>query len=618
MTGFTAMSYYSPPLVLLLGMATLIGVLGIGIAGQKLLQLSLPSPWQQVIGVLLGIQVLSLAVQLVAMVGFASRVILISLWLIVVIGGTFACWRWLGPLKPDNYKLPQGLALLPLSIAIISLGINLLVALAPATKIDELHYHLLLPSRIVSDGALQFYRQPWEGAVYPQMLFQIATTPLHALNFPDAGNIFSWGLSLVLVWFAWYLIIPHARTSAWAYIWLATLVIGMYPVVWHVTSGAHAFGDLGTGAAIIALLRRKQLAQQNQLSAIAFIFSLGILSSVASKVSFLPLGIVLLSWSIFFILQQALNWRSFCQSLLYLLIPWLIFYLPILIWTWWQSGSAFGPMLSGTMGASIYDLKTIKEQLYWSRLANRYPLQEVIKTTLVRYSPLLFWGIISSFSSKSLPKIDRYFIIALLLLQSLLIVQLLPYDVRFLGGIIPGLAILWAMSCPPQVQKKYTNSQGKIFLIVIVLLLPWLGLQLYYGGQFVPVTLGLKNTEDFYTKYVAFYQDYQQLNQLLPNEAAILPQGVRINSVYAPRDIYLNHEDIPPQLPVFLFQVNQELSNVPQGYELGTLVYENKQAVVNTYRTPGSTPQVGTLQVAQLIHQSNSPLQPHFRGKQGD
>jgi hypothetical protein len=77
-----------------------------------------------------------------------------------------------------------------------------LLAAAPSTKHDELYDHMLLPSRIVVDGALHFYLQPWLSATLQQMEYQMAATPLYAMGYPDASNVVSWCIGLMLAWFA--------------------------------------------------------------------------------------------------------------------------------------------------------------------------------------------------------------------------------------------------------------------------------------------------------------------------------------------------------------------------------------------------------------------------------
>ena len=177
------------------------GLWGLGAALLSLVRLKFPSPWDQVAALLLGIQTLSLAVQITAFLEINSRPVLVTIWLsLVVIGAVMLVNR------ARQFEIPQlplrwqqllryWPAAMPLAIVAIAVATNTLVALAPSTKVDDLYYHMLVPSRIVSAGGLQFYREPWEAAIWPHMVFQISATPAHALGYPDSVNIVSWALS---------------------------------------------------------------------------------------------------------------------------------------------------------------------------------------------------------------------------------------------------------------------------------------------------------------------------------------------------------------------------------------------------------------------------------------
>src|SRR5262249_41112590 len=148
-------------------------------------------PWNQVAAVLLGIQILSLTVQVVGMAEVASPSVLCAIWwTLVAIGASMLLFRGRTTLL-ELFPLRYGAALLPITIIVAAILINTLVALAPSTKIDELYYHMLIPSRIVVDGALRFYREPWFSAIGPQTIYQISAAPAHALGYPDATNVVS-------------------------------------------------------------------------------------------------------------------------------------------------------------------------------------------------------------------------------------------------------------------------------------------------------------------------------------------------------------------------------------------------------------------------------------------
>lgn len=602
MTSFLAIEYYSPILVFLLGIITFNGLLGLGLALLHVFRLDIPSPWRQVVGVLLGIQVLSFAVQVVAVTNLASPPVLIGLWLMLIAGGGLGSFRLSRPLRPIPCRTAQGEGILPLIVGIVALAANLLVAIAPSTKIDELYYHMLLPSRIVVDGGLHFYREPWPGSILPQMIFQISTAPLHALGFPDAANVVSWALSLTLVWFGWYLINERAQTKAWTYIWIVSIVIGIYPVVWHVTGGAHAMGDLATAASVVAFSIREDLLKKMDSITFGTISSILVLSSVSSKVSLLPLGAAVLFLMGFFLVRNSANrWES-CGTIFAISVPWVVLSLPLTLWTFWKSGSPFGPILSGVFGKSIYNVESIREIFKAGRTVDPY---NVIKSAVFGYSPMIWIGSLGFFAVKGIITITRLVMAFLLGLQLLLIYYLLPFDFRFLGGLQYGLVILFGLVASRRIPNL---ACAKSFMIVVegLLLLPWLAMQTYYAQQFFPVSLGFQQKYEFYEKYVAYYRDYKRLDDILPHNAGLLTGG-RPSSVYSPRSIYLDPADVPRDRELFLFHTGPKADarsfRGSPCYSLGEPVYGNQRAVVNTYRTPGRPADIGELYVFRLLRE---------------
>ncbi len=195
----------------------------LGLLLLRLLHVRLPPPFCQIVAVLLGIQTSSLAVQIVAMAQAATPLSLISIWC-----GSLACgivgWKFCRP----TWKVGN-LASIPrsaLAIAAGAAGLNLLAAVVPSSKIDELFYHMLLPARVVADQGLTIYRAPIESAVLPQMSYPLFAAPLHALGYPDAPNIVSWMLSLMLVWLGWTLLRQRGVTDSVAYCLVAALLVG--------------------------------------------------------------------------------------------------------------------------------------------------------------------------------------------------------------------------------------------------------------------------------------------------------------------------------------------------------------------------------------------------------
>ena len=79
-----------------------------------------------------------------------------------------------------------------------------------------------------------------------------------------------------------------------------------------------------------------------------------------------------------------------------------------------------------------------------------------------------------------------------------------------------------------------------------------------------------------------------------------------LDAVYAPRPVFFDRADLPQGRPVVLFASPDTIRATVAslgGYKLSDLLYENAQAVVTTYRSPGRLPMVGPLQVVKLIRE---------------
>jgi hypothetical protein len=587
MTSFLSIPHYSPLLVLAVGLSTFVGLWGVGTTLLNVFHLRLPSPWEQVTAILLGIQALSLAVQVAGITEIASLPVLRGIWWVAIVIGIsvllvrtrFTPWT--------RSRLFSGPAVLPIAIVAAAILINALVAIAPSTKIDDLYYHMLMPSRIVSDGALRFYREPFLSAIWPQMVYQISAAPNHAMGYPDSTNVVSWALSATLLWFTWRIIRANANTLTWTAICVASLCVGIYPAVWHVTGSAYAMGDLAMAAAIVAFCLRERLLAVLPPAVFSAMFSIFLLSAATSKLSLVPICGVLLCAGLWRVVksESPLVQR---QVALAGALPWIIFYCPIVWWTWTHSGAPFGPILVG--------LKNIQ----WEKDIGEMP-RFMIRNAALGYSPLIWFGAIGAIFAPGLEKSLRVFLGCLLSLQCLLIYWFFPYDVRYLT-LHYGLFIVFAF-LGPRAFQKWLDSAGVVFAAALVFLLPWLAIQFYYAKQFFSVSMGLESNS-FYQRYVAFYSDYIKLDRLLSKDTVLLllAPGFRISAVYAPRPVFFDVADLPPGKPVALITLQDAVpGDVVGNYKIGDEIYGNPRAVITAYRTPGRAPHIGSLKVVQLI-----------------
>jgi hypothetical protein len=165
------------------GLLALITVLGIGSGFTRRLD-SLPLRFRLAVSVVSGVAIADLSVMLLLAFGGGARELKVFAAASVLIGSVelVRSRRYLDrtwPLKvthPDRWFT---------AIIIAVSALNLLIAVAPSTKIDELHYHMLLPKRVLEDNGLYLYRNPYESAIFPQMAYQLGCAQFKRPGFPS-------------------------------------------------------------------------------------------------------------------------------------------------------------------------------------------------------------------------------------------------------------------------------------------------------------------------------------------------------------------------------------------------------------------------------------------------
>ncbi len=286
------------------------------------------------------------------------------------------------------------------------------------------------------------------------------------------------------------------------------------------------------------------------------------------------------------------------------MLPWIVGYLPLLAWTFAASGSPYGPIFSGVFGPTVYDLPALSEhnRIYW---AAHPPFSVYEVGLIVSWSPLVWIGLLGwpiANVSWSVKGVALY----LILVQVAVVIFGLKGDPRYLGGVQYGLAIGLLLHAAPVAGQLASSKAGLIFGSALFLL-PWLGVQTYYATQFIPVALGLQDRESFVEAKTAFRKDFRELDRLLPADAVLLVANSRLNSVYSPRPVYFDAADLPAGVPVYWFVLVQSpLPEPPAGFQRGSDVYENREAVTQAYRTPGKPRSIGCLRVVELIRSDDT------------
>jgi len=474
------------------------------------------------------------------------------------------------------------------------------MAISGSTKIDELNYHMLLPSRIVADYALIFYRDPWPAAIWPQMLYQIALVPLHAAGLSHAGNVVSLLLYFQLLLLCYSLITSAKHLPNFALFLVVIMCAGIYPLVWMVTSGAHAFGELAVTAAVLVATMGRRLSTELGLTRYCSLFAILIVAFISTKVSLLPLGGVFILVAAVTVWQISTSGSEFTRAAATFALPFVVFYLPLVIFTFVKTGSPFGPVMAGVFGHSGYDTAEISAELTASSNINRSEFWQSIYYNLrFNYSPV-FWGLVLGYLFIS--GMPRVVPLCALVLQLLLIVFVLPYDLRFLGGVQLAIVTLFGIFATTKVHRLF--DRRVVQAAIVICILPWIAGQTYYVWPFAKFITGRVSAEEHYKTYIAFYDDYLQLDQLLPTDSALLVGGVRLNSFYAPRPLSAEFSDIQRFSRKYFFSVrnsalDSELSS--KGWSIGQLIYENSNALSEASRVPWKSGGRSELKVFELI-----------------
>jgi hypothetical protein len=343
----------------------ILGLIGISGLGRLLIRPLRPLPlhWYTSLAMLAGFAVSSVSVQCLAMAGSERIGFRVLGTGIVVLG---LAGLWIGRKRYLSLPRPQAgpFRIFTCSFVCIVLAVLVLIALAPSTKIDELHYHMLVGRRVLDDHGLRIYQLPYEQAIVLQMGYQIAETVFHATNTADAGNILSLGFGMAL-WILIYGVVTEETESAELGLVAAlTGAVGMYPAVWYVTAGPHALGDLATFTGVAALFLPGGLSKvvnNTGNKTRSFICFLAAACAASTKISLVPVAVVITSAALFGLKGAArMKIGAVAAGL------WFFVMGPLVIWTYIHTGSPFGAAFAQLFGQTAYQPTVLQA---WRTLA---------------------------------------------------------------------------------------------------------------------------------------------------------------------------------------------------------------------------------------------------------
>jgi hypothetical protein len=486
------------------GLLAVLAISGVGrLALWPLARARLPWHWNLAFTMLTGQAAVNILVQAVLLSGGGSAHSLHLLaWTLL---GLATAGHLFAPHKRSTASLIASLHENKLPAAILTSAwlANLVVALAPSTKIDELYYHMLLPKRIVEDGALRFYLLPLEQAILPQMHFQMTLSIAHAAGAPDAGNVLSWAYSVVLGLFvAGFLMEVTDRSRpahSTAILCAALCTVGLYATVWHTTGGAHALGDLATTIAVAGILWPESLMPELGPAHHTLLLVTAASIAASTKLSLWPLSALATVLVVWRAAQAEGSFKKTGICAAIAAFSWLIIHAPLMIWTYRASGSFWGPVFANTFAPTVFPAGVLQElrQMQQFDPSAAWPL---LQDALIQFSPVFFvslaWVLWTAWRGCRTSRLAA----ALLLFQAALVAWKLHFDFRFMGGLeyvaVLAAAVTLERAAPGTANYRHAWTHWENRLnksrnwILVFAAIPWLAAQIYYVRPFAEVVSG--------------------------------------------------------------------------------------------------------------------------------
>ncbi len=562
------------------------------------------------ISILLGIHIYSSGLQLLGFFSIVSPFVLKGVFYTQIIAGNilFALAFYKQIARSDlrmwkkGFSASRGVLVLVVLI-LLSLFVNLIIALAPSTKFDEIYYHMLMPLRMFQDNSIEYYRLPWHIFI-PHMHYQILSAPFYAVGFTDALNVVSWGVSVTFVCFLVGVLFSYTRNLFYSLLIALGMYTGMHSAVWYVTGGTGATSVLAMTILVYLLVEGKRFLKEWGALKLLGIMSFLSMATAASKLSYLPISFLCLTICAFFV-WRSFGYTRFCTVFCVSASFWMIFYFPAFVWSWCASGYMLGPIAdpinSVSVVSSIHDHRSFAGAVYEVFIA------------VLELTPVVWGGFFLFFFVPWIRKSVFPFSLAVFLLtvQIVLFIWKLPLHFRYFGGLHLGLALFFWSSGLDEIRKRLALIQGykKAILRALIALcvIPWFCLQVFYSAQFFPVVFGSEPVRFFAERLIPFYTDFEKLDELLPEDAVLFVRGIKM-PVYSPRRFVYEKKDlrfIVEHTPVFLFTSSRPDNDEWSEYVLEPF-YANDTAAILTFRTPGRKPFFGDLMVYRVILRTNN------------
>ena len=126
--------------------------------------------------------------------------------------------------------------------------------------------------------------------VLPANRLPVGTQCRPCRGLPEAGNVVSWGLGAALILLVAGVTADLTGSTTAGWMTGAIAAVGLYPSVWHVTSGPHALGDLATVTTCLLALLPEHLLGEMKATTRLMLVCLAAYTAASTKLSMLPLS----------------------------------------------------------------------------------------------------------------------------------------------------------------------------------------------------------------------------------------------------------------------------------------------------------------------------------------
>lgn len=612
MPGWSELSSYSVLATLLFGLLTAFSFWGVGrlVCWRALAPLPdfLRLPAECVAGAI----VTGLLVQVMAMCDVSRSAPMRMLWMTSVAAAVLAVicsFRARSPAagwRPTLWWAP----------AALMAAVLLLAGSAPESRSDEIAYHALVSARPLVDGGLHFYPLPWEASVLPQMLWHFASIPLYAISGSAAAGVTSASIALLLAWAMGRLMQWQTGSDALAAVAAFITLASGYSIVFFTTTGPHAFGYLAVFVAVTAVGWSSEIRAAAGARAYALAVAVGCGGAVASKITMLPVAAVVSCFALVDIARDASVTRERSSAVWVALVPAVCLLVPAL-WTWAAAGSPLGALTARLFHAPTFDAETLSayegtRELFADRFQWRF---EAAYWSL----PLVLGALLALWIEPVPARRLRWQLIGGC--QALLIIFVLPHEIRHFGGIQYPLMASGLASLAVRARARGYSFE-RVAKVGAVAALPWALFVLWVASIYLPLAGGRMTAEEFLRRYSGLQIDYEVLDKTLPRNAVLLIGRSRSDSLqyawysrppvyYAPRPVLFTTSQAAGHEHVYVLYLGAGAQGtrgavpvdpwLPAGSFLGPLVYSNPEARFYPSRTPGGNAGLARLDVFELL-----------------